>query len=91
MGLADITEQDLKEHMDSLRVYMDKRFDHVGKRFDHVDKRFDHVDKRFDHVDSELVAIKSKVNELIDATGEGGLQGKKVLKFPDTPVDAEEM
>ena len=56
-----------------------------------MDNRFEQVDKRFDHVDNELRDIKLKINELIDVSGEGGLQGKKVLKFPGVSSDAEEM
>ena len=48
------------------------------------------VDKRFDHVDNELVAIKGKINELIEVSNEGGLQGKKVIPFPADLPDAEE-
>lgn len=50
-----------------------------------------HIDKRFDHVDSELRAIKGKINELIDVSGEEGLQGAKVIKLPVLDTDTEEM
>lgn len=56
-----------------------------------MDGRFEQVDSRFNHVDSELRDIKLKINELIDVSGESGLQGKKVIKFPGADSDVEEM
>jgi len=76
--------------VDGVVAALEPRFLEIDRRFESIDSRLDHIDSRFDHVDSELLAIKLKINELIEVTGEGGMQGKKVLPFPITIPDAEE-
>ncbi|MDE2634826.1 MAG: hypothetical protein OXI30_00555 [Chloroflexota bacterium] len=62
----------------------------VSRLREDANTQFEHINGRFDNVDRQLIAIKGKINELVDAVNEEGLRGKKVLSFPEPLSVAEE-
>lgn len=66
-AMLDLTRQELKSDIVSVKLDIKALESKINARFEQVDARFEQVDARFEQVDAQLSEIRSKIELLISS------------------------